>query len=125
MIEFIQKDFSSGMNLFSHDANLSDTEYGLAFNVINRTSALESIKNDLEDDKAPVGKKQGIFAFDKYLVLFNSGLCYYRNVDDETWIQVEDIFVDATVDYIFTCAFPASTFNFKRILDILNQINGL
>ena len=124
MIDIVQSDFGSGMNLFTHDAALNPEEYGLAFNVTNRTSALEALKDDLEDDEAPDGKKQGLFAFDRYLVLFNAGLCYYRNVDDAEWTQIEDIFVDSTVDYIFAQAVPASTFNFKRVLSIPDQIDG-
>jgi len=124
MQDFIQTDFSSGMNLFSHDTKLSDTEYGLSFNILNRDSALECIKEDEEDIAAPVGKKQGLFAFDKYLVLFNQGLCFYREVDDTEWIQIDDIFVNPSVDYIFAQAVPASTFNFVRVLDIPDRIDG-
>src|SRR6266496_3876628 len=124
MIDIIQNDFSGGLNLFTHDAALNPNEYGLAFNVLNRTTALEAIKDDLEDIHAPIGKKQGLFAFDKYLVLFNAGLCYYRNVDDEAWTQINDIYVDSSVDYIFAQAVPASTFNFKRVLSIPDQIDG-
>ena len=124
MITFLQNDFSAGCNLFAHDSILGQNEYGLSFNVENRSSGLTPIKDDLEDIHAPAGFKQSIFAFDKYLVLFNSGLCYYKEVDDTNWIQVEDIFVDPLVDYIFTCAVPASTFNFKRALEIPDQVNG-
>src|SRR5882757_4947209 len=122
MIDIIQSNFRSGMNLFSHDAQLSDDEYSLAFNVINRTQALEALKEDVEDENAPAGFKQGLFAFDKYLVLFNAGLCYYKNINDSEWTQISDIFVDSTVPFIFGCAVPASTFNFKKVLDIPDKI---
>ncbi len=124
MITFLQNDFSAGLNLFAHDSILGESEYGLAFNIENRSSGLTPVKDDLEDKNAPEGFKQSIFAFDKYLVLFNAGLCYYRKVDDTAWTQVADIFVDPTVDYIFTCAVPASTFNFKRVLEVPDKIDG-
>ncbi len=124
MIDKIQDNFAGGMNLFSHPTKLAENEYSISFNILNRTSAIEPIKNDVEDTEAPVGFKQGLFAFDKYLVLFVSGLCYYRNVDDTEWTQIDDIFVNSAVNLIFTQAVPASTFNFKRKLDETNKIDG-
>lgn len=124
MVDKVQTDFGGGMNLFSHPTKLAENEYGISFNVINRTSALEPIKNDSEDTEAPVGLKQGIFAFDKYLLIFNSGLAFYREVDDTEWTQIDDIFVNSEVNLVFTQAVPASTFNFKRKLDISKKVDG-
>ncbi|HEX9232705.1 MAG TPA: hypothetical protein VF849_01515 [Blattabacteriaceae bacterium] len=124
MITGLQNDFSGGMDLFNNDTKLNENSYGLAFNVVNRDSSLIPLNKNLEDIKAPAGFKQGIYAFDKYLVLFNAGLCYYRNVDATEWTQIEDIFVNPLVDYIFTQAVPASTFNYKKVLEIPNKIDG-
>src|SRR5256885_3886288 len=124
MIENVQSNFRGGMNILDHDAVLAEDEYGLAFNVRNRITALETIKNNIEDIHAPTGLKQGIYGFDKYLVLFNSGRAYYKNVDDEEWTLINAIALDRTVDYIFTQAVPASTLNYTRKLNDANRING-
>ncbi len=124
MLDIIQDDYSGGMNLFSHSTKLAPNEYGLSFNILNRTSALEVVKDDVEDILAPIGFKQGIFAFDKYLVTFVAGLCYYRNVDDTAWTKIDDLFVNPSVNLVFAQAVPASTFNFKRKLDETNKIDG-
>jgi hypothetical protein len=79
----------------------------------------------LEDTTAPVGKKQGSYSFDQYSVLFCAGRAYYKNViTDSAWTQIADLALDTSVDYIYTCVVPASTFNYARKLEDNNQVAG-
>lgn len=120
----IQVDFSGGMNLFDQDFLLKENEYSTAFNVRNKNTSLQVVKDLLEDEDAPVGKKQGLFAFDQILVLFVNGLCYYRNINSTGWTQINNVFLSPIVDYIYCEAVPASRFNFNRKLETANVING-
>lgn len=125
MGSFIQSDFSGGMNLFQDDTNLAPNQYSTAFNVRNRSSGLSTIKSPIEDTLAPAGKKQGIYAFDKFLLLFVNGLAYTKNIlNDIGWIKINDFILDPTVDYIYTSLIPASTNGFKRTLITDSQVLG-
>src|ERR1044071_94380 len=122
-----QSSFSGGMNLFSEDHDLQDNEYRVGFNVRNLTGALNCIKSPLQLD-APVGLKQGIYGFNRYLLLFSGGSAYY-SIPDSTgnitgWIQIEGFFLNPFVDYIYAQPVPASTSNLLRKLDNSSQING-
>lgn len=125
MAGYIQADFRGGTNLFDEDIALGDNEYSYLFNLRNRTTALKPIKLPLEDTTAPTGKKQGIYAFDNYLLLFCAGRAYFKNVvTDSAWTQIENLSLDTSVDYIYTEAVPASTINFSRELIDPKQISG-
>lgn len=120
-----QFDFSGGMNLFADDINLGPTEYGYSFNVRNREAGLSPIRLPIEDTTLMRGKKQGIFAFDKYILAFVSGACFYKNIiTDSAWIQIIDFALDPYVDNIYVALVPASTFNFKRTLINADQASG-
>lgn len=122
--KFTQTDFSGGMNLFGELSALGPTEYGLAFNVRNRTKALKPVKNYILDDEAPSGKKQGIYGFDDYILIFVAGFAYYRRRNTTGWTQVRDFLMSATADRIFVQAVPASTLNLTRALISNTAVNG-
>lgn len=121
-----QLNFSGGMNLFDSEILLGSNEYALAYNVRNRTAKLQSLNGPDEDELAPVGFKQGIYAFDKYVLLFNNGEAYYKNIilDDSIWTKIVGLTLNTTVDYIYTQVIPASRFNYDRKLTSDNQIEG-
>jgi len=120
-----QFDFSGGMNLFADDINLGQNEYGYSFNVRNREAGLSPVKLPLEDTTVPRGKKQGIFAFDKYILCFIAGAVYYKNIITDTkWTKIANFALDPYVDRVYVALVPASTFNFKRSLMNSNQVTG-
>lgn len=126
MESIIQSDFRGGLNLFDSDINLAQDEYVLGFNIRNRTGSIEPVKKHVEDTNAPSGFKQGLYAFDKYLLLFCNGLAYYKDTTlaSPVWTKINTLFVDAFVDYIYVQAIPASSFNYLRKLDSNEQISG-
>lgn len=121
---FIQIDFSGGMNLFDQADKAAPDEYGLSFNVRSRKKSLFGVKEPLEDEDAPMGKKQGIFAFDRYLLLFCRGHAYYKDVNTSGWTQVADFAMDPDVNIYYTQAVPASTLNYKRRLAAESTVAG-
>lgn len=124
MLEYIQDKFGGGMNLFEEDYALDAAQYGLAFNVRNRTAALSTVSGPIEDTSAPTGLKQGGYAFDDYVVLFNNGAAYYKNVvTDGPWTQISGFALSTTAEFIYAEAVPASKFNNKRTLQG-NRIDG-
>lgn len=124
-MQVIQSDFSGGMNLFADNVNLGPTQYGLAFNVRNRKTGLDTIARPVEDTTLPAGKKQGIYGFDVYLIAFVGGYAYYKNVVlDNAWTKINNFIMDPNVDYIYAQAVPASSINFKRSLITDGQILG-
>ena len=125
MLEYIQNDFRGGMNLFEEDYALAANEYGLAYNVRCRTSALSTISAPVEDTSAPKGLKQGIYAFDNYIVLFNAGAAYYKNiVTDSAWVQISGFALSTTAETVYTAAVPTSKNNYARKLNSADRADG-
>ena len=124
-MQTIQTDFSGGMNQFLKPSAIAANEYSLGFNLRNRNIGLSPIKLSIEDTTIPAGKKQGVYAFDIFILVFVSGLAYYKNViTDSPWTKVEDLALDPTVDYIYTCIVPASANDFIRSLITDAQVLG-
>ncbi len=133
MDPIIQGNFAAGMDLFSEDHMLQAGAYKDGFNVRIRTGAMQSINGCLEDATAPSGKKQGLFGFEQYLLLFNNGGAYYKIIDepDFPWTKLDGFFLSPSVDYIYAAALPASTTNLLRVIDpakvngnVLNDTSG-
>lgn len=125
MDPYLQSDFSGGMNLFADDTGIGDNEYVIGINVRNRTACLEAISDAEQDSSAPTGLKQGLYAFDKYLVLFNNGLAYYKNIiTDSSWTQIAVVSLDPKIARIYAEAVPQSVQNNPRKLIDATQING-
>lgn len=121
----IQANFSGGMNLIMESFNIAANEYGLAYNVRNRRTTLDPILGPVEDTALPSGKKQGIYAFDVYLLAFVGGRGYYKNIVLGTdWTQIPDLALDPYVDYIYLQAVPASQLNYARKLASVDQVKG-
>lgn len=125
MDDYIQSDFRGGQNLFDQDAVIADNEYGLAFNVRNRKTSLTPIKAALEDTTIPAGKKQGIYAFDRYILAFVNGHAYWKDVVlDTVWTKITGMFLDPNVNYIYCEVVPASKSNYEKRLISNTQIEG-
>ena len=125
MLEFRQVDFSAGMDLFAEDYALGASSYGLANNIRNRTGALTPIAGPVEDTDAPAGLKQGVYAFDDYIILFCNGAAYYKNiVTSGAWTQISGFALSTTANYVYAEAVPASKSNYVRKLQDEERIDG-
>lgn len=122
---YTQSDFSGGMNLFDEGPNIGSNQYGLAYSIRNRNGSPVPINLPIEDDTLIVGKKQGIYAFEDYLLVFVNGLGYYKHiVNDTVWTQIENLTLSPEADYIYAQAVPASRLNYDRKLKENSQIAG-
>lgn len=110
----LQKDFSAGINLLVSDTALADNEYLWLINGRQRFGVVDPIKKHIKDATLPAGKKQGIIAVGNVLIVFITGLAYYREAGVATWTQIPDFFMSPTVDEFWTQEVPASTFHFVR-----------
>jgi hypothetical protein len=125
MKEYRQEDFSGGMNLFDHDAVLPANQYGLAYNVRNRNVGLSGVRAAQIDTYIAPGKKQGIYAFEQYIVAFVNGSAYYKNIlTDGLWTKITGFVMNPQADYVYAEAVPASGNNFERKLNSATQIEG-
>lgn len=113
---FIQSDFSGGMNLFNADEQIRDNEYGIAYNVRNRKTNLIPIKEPLEDLTADLmGKKQGVYAFDVFVLVFLNGQAYFKDiVNGSSWTKIVGFAMSSTANYLYAEVVPASRINFER-----------
>lgn len=124
---FLQTSFKGGINLNDAEHSIRDDQYVEGHNVRNREVELSCIKAPTKDTQAPIGKKQGIYGFDKYLLLFNKGFAYYKDTesDDTSWHNLGGAVFDANVDRIYTQAVPASTLNYSRRLQSTSNIDTI
>ncbi len=125
-MEYVQSDFSGGMNIFGSEVKIADNEYGLASNIRIRTNDLICAKEPVEDEQAPDGLMQGLYAFDVYLLLFCRGAAFYKDVTDPNseWTQINNFAMSTTAPRIYVEAVPASTLNFERKLQEGDRADG-
>lgn len=124
MFRYLQDSFKGGMNLFDELHDIADNEYGLATNIRNRNGGVEIIRKPLLLDKAPPGKKQGLYGFDNYLVAFIAGRAYYKLSETDSWIRIEGFLMSHTAERIYAQVVPASTINFNRKLVAATDVSG-
>lgn len=121
---FIQTDFGGGMNLFADETKLAENEYREAFNVRNRDNNLTPVGGGVVLSTAPAGRKQGIYGFDSFFVLFVAGHAYYQVVGTTVWVRIAHFEMSSTANYIYVEAVPASTINQKRVLISATNVEG-
>lgn len=109
MKEFLQTNFSGGLNLFDDGVFLGDTEYGLALNVRHRGKYLVGVKGPTELSNMPSGTTQGLFAFDDTLLLVVGGIIYYRKPTDIYWTEITGVSLSPSVSVVYACSVPEST----------------
>jgi hypothetical protein len=127
MVKLTQINFGGGLNAFQPAHALTEQEYPLAFNLRIRDNQPTPIKGPkLEATRVPTGKKQGLYGFGQYLLLFNDGYAYYKDTNDKNaeWFLIPGIILDAEVDTIYIQAVPAATNNYTRQLQKADVING-
>ena len=118
-----QANFSGGLNLRVSPIQLNDGEYARLFNGRTRNGGIEPITRLKQIKSIPAGKIQGIYAVDQILLIFIGGKAYWKNyaTTNPGWTIISGFQLDATVDYIYACAVPASTINWSRKLMTADQ----
>lgn len=117
---FKQSQFKLGMNRLDEPTNLLLGEYALLTNGRPRFGGIDTIKLPLEITNLPQGitKLQGVYAADKYLLVFADGRAYYRDfsLTNSNFFTVSGGFqLDANADQLFAEIVPASSMNFIRV----------
>lgn len=113
--EYNQISFLGGMNLLGDDSRLQPNQYRAAFNCTNRYDTLDPVLKSKFDPAAPPGIKQEIVTFGNYIILFVSGLAYYRHYLSEGWTQIDGFKMSSTAPRYWTVAVPVSITNYVRI----------
>ena len=114
MSEYVQKDFSGGMNLLSCDTELEANQYRLGLNVRNRFGNMEATLSSVEDVAIPAGVKQESVTFGNYLIVFIAGLAYYRFYLSTGWKNIVGFQMSSTAPRFWTESVPLSTTNYGR-----------
>ncbi len=114
---FKQDAFDLGMNRLSEPTALQQGEYALLNNGRVRFGGVSLIKKPLEITNIPSGKKQGIIGTDRFLIVIQGGLAYYRDFSSSqgNFLLVPNFQMDANVDEVFMEIIPASTMNYQRL----------
>ncbi len=103
------------MNLLVDDTRLGPDEYREAFNVRNRFDVLDQIRT-AKELLSPSGRKQGIFTFGDYILLFVEGFCYYQLRDqDGAWQLVDEFHMRTVTAKVYTVVVPVNTTNYWRL----------
>lgn len=112
--------FLGGMdNQFSTEKADFDKTYALLVNGRVRNNNVEpvALPVDLTLD-LPVGKKQGIYVYDKFLLAFITGRAYVKEYTSASssnpWVPIVGLQMSATVEKIYVELLPGSTVNFVR-----------
>lgn len=122
-MDYVQNDFSNGLDLLSSDARVAPNGYVWLINARSRFGRLDPIKKHKLVD-IPVGKLQGGIALGNILIIFVSGIAYYQKDGEAFWIQIPGFQMSSTENEYWTCAVPFSTSNFKRSLDVSKNIHA-
>jgi len=128
-MKFSQQSFSGGMNLLVDDTrlpvvsgyklgnnpySLGYNQYRLGINVRNRFDVLNTVKQSKKDPAAPPGIKQELVTFGNYIIMFVSGLAWYRYYLDTGWKQIAGFSMLSTAPRLWTTLIPVATTNYAR-----------
>lgn len=113
--EFSQNSFSGGMNLLGDDTTLGANQYRVGFNLTNRLGTLDPIASSEIDPATPVGVIQELRTFGNYIIIFVSGLAYYRYYSDTGWRLIEGFKMSSDAPRFWTEEIPVTTTNYIRI----------
>lgn len=102
-------------NQFISEKEDLESSYRMLINARVRNNAVVPIKLPLEDLTLPSGLRQGIYAFDRYILAFVAGAAYYKALGSLTWQKIPGFTMSATEARIYVAQVPASTANFKRV----------
>lgn len=112
---YTQESFVGGMNLQGDDTRLLANQYRIMFNGTNRDDQLDGVLVSVEDKAIPLGIKQEMITFGKYIIVFIAGFAYYRFYTDSGWRPIVGFQMSSTATRFWTVAVPVSTTNYIRI----------
>lgn len=115
---FKQSAFKLGLNRLDEPTSLRNGEYALLTNGRPRYGGIDTIKLPLEITNLPRFElMQGIFAADKFLIVFLDGRAYYRDFSlaNTNFFTVEGFQMSPTAPELFAEIVPASMMNFLRV----------
>lgn len=116
-----QQSFLGGLATQYNELRADPITYQLLINGRVRDNSVSGILAPLQDSDAPTGLYQNLTAIGSVLLLFVSGTCWYRDLNDiYGWRQVAGMALDPNVDTIDTEMIPSSTLNYKRTGPIEN-----
>lgn len=108
-------DFTGGLrNQFISEKEDLAASYRLLINARVRDNAVRPIELPVEDNTLPAGLRQGLYAFDQYVLAFVAGAAYYKALGATTWTRIVGFSMSATEARIYLALVPASTLNFMR-----------
>lgn len=114
-LNFQQGGFSGGMNLLLEPTRIGENEYVLGRNVRCRNDVLEPTKQHKAMDLPEGDLVQGLYSYSNFLLCFVDGKAYYSTYASTlVWTEIADFLMSTSADFIYTCAVPISTMNFKR-----------
>jgi len=116
-LQYIQKDFSGGMNQQVDPTRIGPNEYPLGINLRNRYSVIETINQPVQETSLPPGIIQGLYAAGAFAIAFVNGKAYYRDYSTPgtQFIRVDPFQLSPDAPVVFAELVPASTLNFQRI----------
>jgi hypothetical protein len=109
-----KQDFSGGIQTqFEPDKSNWESSYSFLSNARVRSGSVVPVRSPREDLSIPAGTHNGLYAFDRYLILFAGGKAYARTATVTTWTQIPGFLMDSAAP-IYVEAVPASYVNFSR-----------
>lgn len=116
---FSQQDFRGGLNAEFNRLLQEPSTYPLLVNGRSRAGTISPVRGHLRDTGVPSGNYQDLVVAGNYLIVFISGIPYYRDLsnDSATWNILTDWAdnpMDATAE-IHSQLLPVSANTFKRV----------
>ncbi len=108
---FSQQNFLRGLNTRIDPSKLSDGYYPRLINGRVTSNGVKPVKKHVKSS-VPSGKKQGLYAFGKYLLLFSNGIAWWKDVStDASWTAIAGwTAMSTTADRIYAELIPVSYF---------------
>lgn len=117
-MSWTKNNFSGGMNMAVERSKIGDEQYYLLVNGRTRFNIVKPVllPTQLTEGLPGSGTVQGIYGFDKYLIVFVGGYGYYKNIATDTkFVNIENFSMQGG-SRIYVEAVPASTVNYGRKL---------
>lgn len=126
MADYIQNGFQGGLNRQFDPTRIGRNEYPLLVNGRSRSDAIKPILDVVQDSSLPAGLYQGCYAAGSYVLMFISGMAYFKdfNFPSSNFQQVDGFAMAADAAVIYAELIPASSVNYARV-PFDNNVNGI
>jgi hypothetical protein len=119
MAVFILGSFKGGINQQVDGTKIDPEEYPLLINGRVRDNIIQPIRLPVEigsTSGVPNGKKQGCYAANYYVIVFNNGKGYIKDFRNSSSLfsLVPSMQMSSNVERIYACLIPSSSKNFTR-----------